>query len=58
MGKFTSSQNPVTKEEPMRNKKLLAGLTVVLGMLFVLAAFVQPALAAERIVRFQNSACA
>jgi hypothetical protein len=42
----------------MRNKKLLAGLIVVLGVFFVLSVFVPSGLAAERIVQFNNSACA
>jgi hypothetical protein len=42
----------------MHNKKLLAGLIIGLGMLFVLSAFVPSGLAAERIVQFNNSACA
>jgi len=42
----------------MEHKKWLALGIVVLGSLFVLSAFSQPALAAERIIRFENPGCA
>jgi len=42
----------------MRHKKRLTGLIVILGSLIILSAFVQPAFAAERIIRFDNPGCA
>jgi len=41
----------------MRHKKWLAGVIVIMGCLFVLSAFNQSALAAERIVQFDNPGC-
>ena len=42
----------------MGHKKLLALGIVVLGGLFLLSAFSQPAYAAERVVEFDNPGCA
>jgi len=58
MNGIAINPQPTSKGKTLRHEKLLVLGIVVLGGLFLLSAFSQPALAAERIVQFDNPGCA